>query len=118
MSFLNTRWKYALSMAAWTLVANLILRVIFWSDQPLFSWNVPLSLVVGFLTGLALWPIQRSYLKTREEFRKALERQAETRKLIDDLLANPESGVTRERPKRRSDHNSFESSIDITIEEK
>jgi hypothetical protein len=118
MSFLNTRWKYALSMAAWTLVANLILRVVFWSDEPLLSWNVPLSLAIGFLAGLALWPLQCSYLKTREEFRKALERQKETLKLIDEFLADPNNGVTRERPKRRSDHNSFESSIDITIEEK
>lgn len=118
MSFMNTRLKYAIGMAAWTLVANLILRVIFWSDEPLLSWNVPLSLAIGFLAGLALWPLQRSYLKTREEFRKALERQKETLKLIDELFADSEFGIKRERPKRRGDHHSFESSIDITIEEK
>lgn len=116
MKILNTWWKYALGMAAWTVVANLILRAIFWSDEALFSWNVPLSMLVGFLVGLMLWPMQHATLR-RMDALKALSietekiiaeiddmiasnkarNEAEALRLIEDLLSHPETGIHLKR---------------------
>lgn len=137
MTWRNTWWKNGLYLAGITLVMNLIIRAIWWSDEPLLSWNVPLAVAVGFLMGCAFWPLQRRYLENvarlqglRDELstleleieqmrlRAQQRNEAQAMKLIADFLKHPETGVRMERPKRRSDHNSLESGIDITIEEK
>lgn len=120
MTWNNTWWKHALYMAGLTLTMNLITRAIWWSDEPLLSWNVPLSLAIGFLVGCAFWPLQCRYLEgmarlqnLRDELStfeleieqmrlRALQRnEAQAMKLIDDFLKHPETGVRMERPKRR-----------------
>lgn len=118
MTWNNTWWKHALYMAGLTLASNLILRVIFWSDKPLLSWNVPISLAIGFLVGWLLWPVQRRFLAQRQEWQELeddLERAmadweelknhkyGQTMGRIDDFLKHPETGVHRDRPARRTE---------------
>ena len=103
----RNRWTYAFCNALFTLALNLATRAIWWPEKELLSWNVPLSLLLGYLVGHAVWPLYAWMQRKHTERMAALEaRHAEIMSLVDEFLANPESGVRRERPARKSnDHN-------------
>lgn len=110
-------FRYAMANAVLCLVFNLIIRAIWWSEKPLLSWNVPLSLVLGYLTGFAVWHAMnasnRRYaarlnaLRNRHEEMNDLINQAwvatsdrqynEAMAKVEAFLNHPETGVEIKR---------------------
>ena len=112
----KNKWTYLAWISAWVFGGNLI----FWSDKPLFSWNIPLCVILIAITWPIGWYFQNKAQKRIAELREIQKEldaiQADIRKTqisaetwakIEDFLKHPETGVRRDIPKRRrpNDHN-------------
>lgn len=96
----RNRWTYAYCNALVTLGFNLITRAIWWSDEPLFSWNVPISLLIGYLVGHAMWPVwQRIDRRHKAKMAALNAKHREILANIDEFLANPSTGIEIKRHK-------------------